>query len=815
MLSEIQIIEKSIEILGQEPSIKRNYEQDIERLKERLEFAKEKSYRMGVIGVTSSGKSTLLNALLGESLLPMDTCPTSSQLVSCGYSAKREAVVYFSDDKSKTLTGRELTIDAISLYADEKKNPGNEKKVRQVYLSSPKMELPSELKLIDSPGLDAYGFPQHDKLTLNVLLPTIDFCIFITTFKTNSDKSMKIFLSEIAKYNKPAIIVINMYDAVRPSPDNKKSKEQVANDTRTRVQRVINNSGFPQPQAIPILFFSAKPILIEREQNGKTDNVLYSGFLQMIKKMLEAVRQQMDANRFSTLRRELQDIVIRMKAECKGADNALRFSLDKARTLAAKKTEINNRYQGVITSAKEQIQELERIYKSVESLSECDKTTLDEKIQEVNRYCDNLVNAFRQFNPLIEDYCKEFNLNSSDYRVRICEPAPLSQLAMQKKDEIYYEPEWRDKSGVGAKIARGFGKLFGKDTWGKEEIQVEKKRTVTDPFATKIELEKKVRDRYTECNRLYQEWYRSIESQYQNVSDVADRIITDTRKGPVESVSPDIIRRIQNQMEQLIIKIPDRLIPVTNMITSPPNPANPTAFGLSSELEALFRMSNEIMRKIRLDVFRKSRLTTSPADQTSIVSWDLNSVIQFLYHSFGIQMSDSQVNQLEKMRYLRTDRIELFYQPSHTETEKYFTSSAEQISSKNAVHDYYILVNTVQSGQAESDIFGSEILSYLPNNAHAYFVVQNGVELFGSGHTLEGIRFMRSIQQKAKNAGYIMIEHENPIYQICLSEVQKYSIVHQREEIEILSALEKLDYLYRPEMLQTLAAILRAFSDTK
>ncbi len=37
--------------------------------------------------------------------------------------------------------------------------------------------------LIDSPGLDAYGLENHEKLTLENLLPTIDVCIFVTTLK--------------------------------------------------------------------------------------------------------------------------------------------------------------------------------------------------------------------------------------------------------------------------------------------------------------------------------------------------------------------------------------------------------------------------------------------------------------------------------------------------------------------------------------------------------------------------------------------------------------------------------------------------------
>lgn len=813
MLTEIQIIENSIKILERERIIRTNYEEVINRLKDRLLLAKKQSYRMGVLGVTSSGKSTLLNALLGEALLPMDTRPTSSQLVSCGYSSKREATVFLENNITKLLIGNGLSIKSISEYADEEKNPQNSKKVKQVYISTPRMELPQELELVDSPGLDAYGFPNHEELTLNVLLPTIDFCIFITTFKTNSDDKMRTILSEIAKSGKPVIIVINMYDAVRPSADGKLSKEQVANETRKRVQRIINNSGFQYPEAVPIIYFSAKPILQEREQTGRSKNPLYTGFIQMIRQMLTGVRQQMDANRFCTLRGELQVIVSRLKDDCKGADAALSAALKKGVVLESAKDGYDRRHAAIIRSAEEQIQQLEGILSRVKRLSVCDEKTLKDTIQVVDECCKKLAEAFRQFNTLIDDYCRYFNLNPSDYRVKINEPTSHRPPTVQYSEDIVYETQWQDKSGLGGKIARGFGKLFGKDKWGKEEVEVAKTITVEDSAKTKAELEKHVGAIYSDCYKKYTDWYQNIQAQYQSVSKVVVRIITDTKNPPAESISSEIAKTIQHELEQLIFKIPDRQIPITSIVSSPPIPYNPSAYPLSSELSALFQMSNGIIQNLRQDIVQRCRMTTLPAETTTIISWDLNSVVQFVSHCFGVHPSDSQIQQLEKTHCCQYNNIiQLVYQPNSGELRRILSS---KWNTSNRTQDVFILVNTVQSGQAESDIFASEVLDLLPINAYVYFVVQNGTELFGSGHTTEGIRFMRSIQQKVHNRSSIMIEHENPIYQICISEVQHYSVFHQTDEIQILSAMEKLTYLYHPDMRQTLADILRAFAEKR
>lgn len=79
--TEKQIIEQTISILSISDNIKNRYLSEIELLKKRLAESIDNKYRVGVIGVTSSGKSTMINAVLGEDLLCMDVRASSSQLV--------------------------------------------------------------------------------------------------------------------------------------------------------------------------------------------------------------------------------------------------------------------------------------------------------------------------------------------------------------------------------------------------------------------------------------------------------------------------------------------------------------------------------------------------------------------------------------------------------------------------------------------------------------------------------------------------------------------------------------------------------------
>ena len=241
-MSEIDIIDKVLEVLTKNENVYRRYSAEIDSLEERKRRSKENKFRLGVIGVTSSGKSTMINALLGEELLPVAAKPSSSQLVSCCKDKQRLAIVYFEDGKKIVFDKAHLHPNTIKEFADEQFNPNNKKGVKQIEICSPKFEFPEDIVLVDSPGLDAYGYDNHEHLTMDSLLPTVDFCMFVTTCKTNSDEKMRQVLNQVAEYKKPIVIVQNMIDAIVPKEDGSKTKSQIAVEHKKRIERIITES---------------------------------------------------------------------------------------------------------------------------------------------------------------------------------------------------------------------------------------------------------------------------------------------------------------------------------------------------------------------------------------------------------------------------------------------------------------------------------------------------------------------------------------------------------------------------------------------
>ena len=139
--------------------------------------------RVGVLGVTSSGKSTFVNALVGESILPEQSKPTSNVLVSVRKGPSRAIEVLFKDGRKERFVGKDFAPHTVDRYCSEERNPRNEQGVQGVALETPDALLTDNLELVDTPGLDAYGYAMHEELTLREFVPTADIIIYLTSIR--------------------------------------------------------------------------------------------------------------------------------------------------------------------------------------------------------------------------------------------------------------------------------------------------------------------------------------------------------------------------------------------------------------------------------------------------------------------------------------------------------------------------------------------------------------------------------------------------------------------------------------------------------
>lgn len=107
----------------------------------------EGRFFVACIGQFKRGKSSLVNALVGASILPTGVAPVTSVVTIVRYGATSEARI--------TLANGSVTVPTTDLlaYVSEQGNPSNAKRVRAVEVFVPSELLRSGMCLVDTPGI--------------------------------------------------------------------------------------------------------------------------------------------------------------------------------------------------------------------------------------------------------------------------------------------------------------------------------------------------------------------------------------------------------------------------------------------------------------------------------------------------------------------------------------------------------------------------------------------------------------------------------------------------------------------------------------
>ncbi|HEU4384411.1 MAG TPA: dynamin family protein [Anaeromyxobacteraceae bacterium] len=108
----------------------------------------EGRYYVACVGQFKRGKSSLINALVGESLLPCGVVPVTSALTILRYGPERGARVRFADGHEQPIAPGE-----VGAYVSESENPENRKGVRAVEVFLPSPLLAEGMCLVDTPGV--------------------------------------------------------------------------------------------------------------------------------------------------------------------------------------------------------------------------------------------------------------------------------------------------------------------------------------------------------------------------------------------------------------------------------------------------------------------------------------------------------------------------------------------------------------------------------------------------------------------------------------------------------------------------------------
>jgi replication fork clamp-binding protein CrfC len=158
-LSKIADTINQAELAGDNSSGKLSLTRDIEDITAASKNLRNGVFRLLVLGDMKRGKSTFLNALIGENLLPSDVNPCTAILTILRYGAEKKVTIHFNDGKSPQQLDFQsfkykYTIDPAEAKKLEQEQKQAFPDVDYAVVEYPLTLLEKGIEIVDSPGLN-------------------------------------------------------------------------------------------------------------------------------------------------------------------------------------------------------------------------------------------------------------------------------------------------------------------------------------------------------------------------------------------------------------------------------------------------------------------------------------------------------------------------------------------------------------------------------------------------------------------------------------------------------------------------------------
>ncbi|WP_085508612.1 dynamin family protein [Thalassobacillus devorans] len=157
---------------------------------------------IGFAGHFSAGKSTMINTLLEEEILPSSPIPTSANVVKL-QSGDDYTRVFYRDDRPAQYEGKPdmETIQSLCKDGDE---------IVSLEISQKDAKLSSHVTMIDTPGVDSTN--DADRVITESSLHLMDYMYYVMDYNHVQSEVNLTFLQEMQKKGLPFSIIVNQVD---------------------------------------------------------------------------------------------------------------------------------------------------------------------------------------------------------------------------------------------------------------------------------------------------------------------------------------------------------------------------------------------------------------------------------------------------------------------------------------------------------------------------------------------------------------------------------------------------------------------------
>ena len=210
------------------------------------------NFYLAIVGEFSSGKSTLINALLGAELLPTGAIPTTSAVTRICHSPHISVEFHFRKDCDRPITLCSTAVPVAEIVAFLKTvmmDPERAADIVEIRVGHPSPFLANGIVIIDTPGFDA---PEagHAEIAKHVVGLIADCAVVLTpSYSPASLKLVDFLNSYLGPYLHRCVYVVTMMDRLRG-----KDGDAVLSHVRRRLGDSLTLQGIQvQPVAAQIM----------------------------------------------------------------------------------------------------------------------------------------------------------------------------------------------------------------------------------------------------------------------------------------------------------------------------------------------------------------------------------------------------------------------------------------------------------------------------------------------------------------------------------------------------------------------------------
>jgi predicted GTPase len=213
-------------------SFSKKYSARLKNLEPEVKNFSNNEYLVAVVGRFSSGKSSMINALIGYDILPYDNDETTGVITKVKYGSQ-QIVIKYKD-------GNQIPIPFSSNELRQylcKDKPKYSKDITEVLVSVPAQELKNGITIVDTPGLGS-SFDINNQRSMEALSRC---SAIIMTFKEVAGKANDETIKEIFQWNAenfyPVIFVITNKDGLISDLPSLKEEKNIIKSVEKAVER--------------------------------------------------------------------------------------------------------------------------------------------------------------------------------------------------------------------------------------------------------------------------------------------------------------------------------------------------------------------------------------------------------------------------------------------------------------------------------------------------------------------------------------------------------------------------------------------------